>query len=203
MGAIVKRLANQREFTEAELSHLVADNEEIRGKEFYDCTFTKCSFRETKFAYCKFNGCSFVDCDLSLASLGNSTFRDTEFERSLLVGVNWTMADWPDFTHQAQIGFRKCTMDYSTFIGLKLEKIQFVECSVKDVDFSDADLKEANFSRAVLTKSQFRNTILAKANFEGATEYQINLTQNDITQARFSMPEAMSLLYGLNIVLVN
>ena len=200
MGTTVKILSTQREFTEVELRSLAADNEEIRGKAFYDCTFTKCSFRETKFAYCNFNDCPFVDCDLSLASLGNSTFRDTHFERSLLVGVNWTLADWPDFTNQAQIGFHKCTVDYSTFIGLKLEKIQFTECSVKDVDFSDANLKEANFSRAVLEKSQFRNTILAKANFEGATDYQINPTHNDITQARFSMPEAMSLLYGLNII---
>ena len=200
----VKTLGRQREeFNEEELSHLAADGEEIRGREFYDCTFTRCSFRETKFVHCKFNDCIFADCDLSLASFANSSFRDTQFERSLLVGVNWTMADWPDFTRQAQVGFRKCTLDYSTFIGLKLHKIHFVECSVKDVDFSDADLTEADFGRAVLTKSQFRNTVLNKANFEGATDYQIVPTQNRIDEARFSMPEAMSLLYGLNIVLVD
>ncbi|MCB0113948.1 MAG: pentapeptide repeat-containing protein [Caldilineaceae bacterium] len=199
----MKTLGRQREFNEAELNGLAADQEEIRSRAFYDCTFTKCSFREAKFAYCKFNDCTFVDCDLSLAAFVDTSFRDTRFERSLLVGVNWTLADWPDFTREAQVGFLKCTLDYATFIGLKLHKLQLVECSVKDVDFSDADLTEADFGRAVLAKSQFRNTNLTKANFEGAAEYQINPTQNNITKARFAMPEAMSLLYGLDIVLVD
>ncbi|MEZ4635913.1 MAG: hypothetical protein R2856_13285 [Caldilineaceae bacterium] len=44
---------------------------------------------------------------------------------------------------------------------------------------------------------------MTKANFEGAAEYQINPTQNNITKARFAMLEAMSLLYGLDIVLVD
>lgn len=199
----MKSLGKQREFNEEELSDLAADKEEIRSREFYDCTFKKCSFREAKFAYCKFNDCTFLDCDLSLAIFVSTSFRDTRFERSLLVGVNWTLVDWPDFTREAQVGFRKCTLDYSTFIGLKLHKIQFAECSVKDVDFSDADLTAADFGRAVLRQSQFRNTLLVKANFEGASDYQINPTQNNISKARFSMPEAMSLLYGLDIVLID
>lgn len=203
MGLILKTLGKQREFNQEELSDLVADHEEIRSREFYDCTFKKCSLREAKLAYCKFNDCTFVDCDLSLATFVSTSFRDTRFERSLLVGVNWTLVDWPDFTREAQVGFRKCTLDYSTFIGLKLHKIQFVECSVKDVDFSDADLTAADFGRAVLAKSQFRNTVLVKANFEGATDYQINPTHNKITKAKFSMPEAMALLYGLDIVLID
>ena len=199
----MKTLSRQREFNDEELSELNIDGEEIHSREFYDCTFTRCSFREAKFVHCKFNDCTFADCDLSLASFANSSFRDTQFERSLLVGVNWTLVDWPDFTREAQIGFAKCTVDYSTFIGLKLHKIRFTECSVKDVDFSDADLTAADFGRAVLDKSQFRNTILTKANFVSATDYQIVPTQNRIDQARFSMPEAMALLYGLNIVLVD
>jgi uncharacterized protein YjbI with pentapeptide repeats len=199
----MSQLSTGTEFFDQEFKGVTVENEILRNKEFYDCTFSNCSFRETKFVNCKFNNITFVDCDLSLISVVGCSFRDTRFERSTLIGVNWTVVNWPEFSQQSQIGFFECTVDYSTFIGLTLEKISFRKCSAKDVDFSEAVLSQADFSGALLAQTQFRNTNLTKANFEGATEYQIDVMKNNVAQARFSMPEAISLLYALEIVVLD
>jgi uncharacterized protein YjbI with pentapeptide repeats len=93
-------------------------------------------------------------------------------------------------------------VDFSAFIGLKLRKLVLTKCSAKEVEFSEADLTSADLRGTDLTKSRFQQTNLMRANFEGATNYSIDLATNKITKARFSLPEALSLLYGLDIVLV-
>ncbi len=97
--------------------------------------------------------------------------------------------------------FAECVLDYGTFMGLELHRLTAVSCSIKDVDFSGADLTEANFKGSTFTNSQFRNTTLAKANFQQAKEYTIDIRSNDVSKAKFSMPEAVSLLHSLDIVL--
>ena len=84
-------------------------------------------------------------------------------------------------------------------MGLRLHKISFANCTMREVDLMEADLTEANFQKAVLTRSQFNRTNLTRANFSGATEYTINPTLNIVTQATFALPEALSLLTGLDI----
>lgn len=195
-------LGSQTEFFEEGFNGVTLHNEQISGKAFYDCTFSNCSLRETALIHCTFNGCTFKDCDLSLINVTGSSLRDTNFERSSVIGVNWTLAAWPEFTRYAPIHFTDCTIDYSTFIGLSLERISFRKCHAVDVDFSEAHLAHADFREAALTRSRFRHTDLTEANFEGATEYSIKATENTIRKARFSLLEAISLLYGLDITLV-
>jgi uncharacterized protein YjbI with pentapeptide repeats len=69
------------------------------------------------------------------------------------------------------------------------------------VDFSDANLEKADFRGTDLEKSIFRNTDISGANFVGAKNYYISPQYNRLKGAKFSLPEAMSLLYGLEIVL--
>lgn len=193
---------SQTEYSDETFAKLKMDAKRISGKHFYDCVFSHCSFREAAFLGCKFNDCLFQDCDLGLARFDDSSFSDTRFERSTVVGVNWTVAAWSRFQSESPISFRECVIDLSVFMGLSLRKALFEKCSAKEVEFSDADLLSANFSGTDLSKSRFQRTNLSKANFVGATNYFIDLTTNKIEKAKFSLPEAMSLLYGLNIVLV-
>lgn len=193
----------QAECYDQPFKDIVFESEELQGTEFDDCVFTNCSFRETAFTACQFNDCIFADCDLSLVTVAQSTFKNTTFKRSKLVGIDWTMASWSKFISISPIHFYECAVDFSTFIGLALAKIRFKDCSVKEVDFSEADLAEADFSQALLSKSQFRHTNLTKANFEKAADYAIDVTINTVVKAKFSLPEAVSLLDGLDIKLVD
>ena len=197
----MSRFDDQTEFVNEHFKAIVYQGEEI-SNEFLDCTFTDCSLREVLFKNCRFHDCVFSHCDLSLANFEGSSFQNTRFEKSKVIGVNWTLASWPKFLLKSPIHFYECVLDYSTFIGLSLQGIRIVGCRAKDVDFSEADLAETEFSNTDLSESRFRQTNLTSANFEEATGYTIDVNQNDVSKARFSLPEAVSLLRQLDIVLV-
>jgi fluoroquinolone resistance protein len=192
----------QSEYSGDSFKRVKLEAAQVSGKEFDECVFSNCSFRETIFNGCKFSDCTFQECNLSLVRFEGCSFSDTQFERSTVSGVDWTIATWSRFQAESPIRFTECEVDFSAFIGLTLRKIVFEKCSAQEVEFSDADLSNANFSGTNLARSRFRGTNLTRANFESATNYSIDLTTNKITKARFSLPEALSLLYGLDIVLV-
>ena len=170
--------------------------------EFYDCTFNGCSFVETTFQNCRFVNCVFRDCDLSLMQVPDCSFTATRFEGSKVIGVNWTRAHWPATRLRESIGFSECAISHSTFIGLKMPRIQIRDCVAMNVDFREASLVGANFAGTDLSESLFLATDLTGADLSRARNYQIDPSQNVVTKARFALPEAMSLLYGLDIVLV-
>jgi fluoroquinolone resistance protein len=192
----------QTEYGGSSFKRVKLEASQVSGKEFDECVFTNCSFRETIFKACKFSDCTFQECNLSLVRFEECSFNDTKFERSTVSGVDWTIATWSRFQAESPICFYECEVDFSAFIGLALRKIVFQKCSAQEVEFSDADLSGANFSGTNLARSRFRGTNLTRANFESATHYAIDVSNNKITKARFSLPEALSLLYGLDIVLV-
>jgi hypothetical protein len=70
-----------------------------------------------------------------------------------------------------------------------------------DVDFREADLSQADFAGTDLTGSLFSNTNLTEADLSDARNYHIAPGQNVLTRAKFSLPEALSLLYNLDIAL--
>ncbi len=132
----------------------------------------------------------------------NSTFRDVVFEQSKVVGVNWTEATWGlKGGILNSITFEESTLNYSTFIGIGLRGIKIKKCVAKDVDFADADLTGADFRETDLTDSRFLHSNLTGADFRNARGYAISPTLNTLKKTQFSLPEAMALLYGLDIIL--
>lgn len=175
---------------------LVSEKEVLGEIEFEDCEFTNSSFIETKFDKCKFISCRFVGCLISASVPMDSHFVDTSFTKCKVIGMDWTK------THRIQdIGFDNCQINYSNFRQLKLPEIKITNCQAKEVDFAEADLTGADLSNSDLEKSVFHNTNLTKANFTGAKNYYIDIKNNIIKKARFSLPEAMSLLESLDIII--
>jgi uncharacterized protein YjbI with pentapeptide repeats len=76
-------------------------------------------------------------------------------------------------------------------------------CFAKDVDFRHANLTQSNFSDTDFRYSLFHNTNLNKANFVGASQFNIDITSNDVSNAKFERLEALNLLAGLDIELVD
>lgn len=180
---------------------LALAGEEVRAKEFAGCVFIGCSFLETTFAACRFMDCEFVRCDLSLCRVEDCSFTSAKFIDSQVIGVNWTEASWPARGLFNAIGFERCAISHSTFIGLGLRRINMVDCVARDVDFAEADLTEANCAGTDFKDSRFLHTDLTRADFTGAANYAIHASLNVLHKTRFSLPEALSLLYGLDIVL--
>lgn len=174
---------------------------ELVASEFVECQFVRCLFPEAIFRECRFVTCIFSECDLSLARLPGTTVSGAVFRACKIVGVNWAEAIWPEFRIGPSIRFSNCRLDHSVFIGLPLREAHFRDCVATGVDYREADLSGAVFAGTDLSESLFMDTNLAGADFRTARNYHIVPGENRLAGARFALPEALSLLYNLEIEL--
>lgn len=70
-----------------------------------------------------------------------------------------------------------------------------------NVNFEEANLSKANCTKSDFKQALFKRTNLTETNFTGALNYAINPQENTFKKTRFSLPEAVSLLYNLDIIL--
>ncbi len=119
------------------------------------------------------------------------------------MGVDWTRANWSAYHKDFEISFRQCILNDSSFFGLTLQVLVLDECKVHDVDFREGDFSHAVMTYSDFTHSLFMRTNLQSANFAEATQYLINILENQVKNAKFSKHEAVYLLEGLGIELVD
>ncbi len=196
-------ISSEARYNDQVFNTLQLDGILLASSEFFDCVFSECSFVESVFHKCRFINCAFQGCDLSLAQVVESDFTAVRFENSKAIGINWAQASWPISGLGKPISFIKSAISHSTFIGLTLKGIQIKDCIAIDVDFREADLSRAIFTGTDLSESMFNNTNLSEADLSQARNYLIDPAQNVLKEARFSLPEAMSLLYNMDIVLTD
>ena len=186
------------------------ENLELSGRKFHHIDFVSCKFKhitadETTWYSCSFRDCKFNDCNLDLMRVDRSVFKSIQFTNCKMLGINWTNASWWTKQEIAQlvkkIDFKDCVLNYSSFMSLKLTGIKMIGCIAHEVDFSETVLTKADFSGTDLTRAIFRNSDLSKADFRKARNYAFSPVVNKIDKAKFSLPEAMSLLHSMDIEL--
>jgi fluoroquinolone resistance protein len=192
---------NESEYDDESFKELDFVGATLEGIRFRDCSFSRCNFSDATLARCRFSDCDFVDCNLSLARLTGSGFAAVTFTDCKMVGINWTQAHWSNIRTAQALAFKRCVLNDSSFFGLDLRELALVECRAFDVDFTDAHCEDADFRHTDLRDSVFARTRLVGANFSNAQNYRIDIFNNDIKRARFSLPEAISLLDSLDIEL--
>jgi len=175
----------------------IIHNQAITSKLFEECTFINCNFSHATLKSCKFRYCKFIRCNLSLVNITSCAFVDIQFSECKIIGVNWTYCEllW------MPIIFHKSNISQSTFMGLKLQSVTISDCIVRECDFRECDL-----SKAMLTENDFHNTLFGKTNFSHADltnsiNYVIDIRENQLKGAKFSLPEAITLLHSLEIEL--
>ena len=178
--------------------NIIWEEKNITGKNFDHCTFYKCSLKGCFFEDCFFEKCKFEECDLSLIKFKDTTLSEVQINGSKAIGIVWHAANNP-----ISVSFNNSRISYSSFFGKNLKKGHFINCIADEVDFSECNLTMANFTGTELKNAIFSNTDLTQANFVGALNYSINLNNNKTKKARFSLPEALSFLYNLDIILVD
>ncbi|CAN5602627.1 pentapeptide repeat-containing protein [soil metagenome] len=169
----------------------------ISGRYFDHCTFYKCSLKGSIFEHCSFEKCVFEECDLSLIKFKNTAVSNAQIDGSKAIGIVWHAASNP-----VSVNFKNSRISYSSFYGKNLKKMQVVDCMADETDFTNCNLMQSNFAGTDLRDAIFANTDLSQANFVNATNYSINLQNNKTKKAKFSLPEALSFLYALDIILV-
>jgi fluoroquinolone resistance protein len=171
----------------------------ITSSDFDSCTFERCILTKAVLSHCRFTNCKFSACDLSLLSAPNCRFVDVEFIESKLAGVDWTVVGSTKTDRLLfSAAFDRCALDYSSFFGLRLRRLS--GCSALEADFSEADLSGADCQRTDFAGARFLHSNLSRANFVGAKGYAIDLTANKAKKAKFSYPEAMSLLSAFDVI---
>ena len=183
-------------YYQREFSKLSLEKEPIRSTDFEDCEFRSCVFVDCKFERCRFINCNFSECVLSAIDPPNSRFTDVTFSKSRVIGFDWTK------TQEIRgLSFDSCQVNYSNFRLLKLAGIKMPRCEAKEVAFIETDLSNGDFRNTDFQQSRFFKTDLSGADFRGARNYFIDVKNNTLTKARFSLPEALALLNSLDVII--
>ena len=186
----------KNDYYQEKLNKLSLLNEVIKKIEFEQCEFDNCSFVDCKFEECRFINCKFSNCMISAIIPTQSRFIEVSFSNCKVIGFDWSSAQYIQ-----EINFKNCQINYSSFRMLKLRKLKMISCEAKEVDFTETDLSESIFTDTDFEKSIFLKTNLTKASFRGARNYYIDARYNTVKKAVFSLPEALSFLNSLDIVI--
>lgn len=164
-------------------------------------TFDTCTFADCRFVDCKFEKCVFIDCafDKSVFSaivpIG-SRFLRPEFFQCKVIGIDWSKAGKLE-----NMIFTECQIDYSNFSSLQLPRTRMTKCSAIEARFNETNLSDGVFKDTDFQGSTFFKADLSRSDFRQAKNYSIDIKNNILKDARFSLPEALALLYGLDIVI--
>lgn len=199
----MSQLENQQQYFAESFKSLALQDLLCVGTEFEECTFVDCNFSNAVFERCNFINCSFTRCQLSLVSLPYTRLFGVSFVECKLVGVDWTRATWSEYHKDFELSFRQSILNDSSFFGLTLQGLILDECKVQDVDFREGDFSKAVMTYSDFTHSLFMRTNLQSADFTEATQYSINVLENQLQGAKFSKFEAVYLLESLGIELVD
>lgn len=176
-------------------------DEELSGIEFMDCTFEHCTLEGCILNRCTFTDCTFVDCRLSNLTSEHSTVNDTDFVSCHLSGFTWK--DWMfsggylSPIHRLQ----DCQLKYNNFEEMNFIKFDFSGSAITASMFAGCNLSESKFYGCQLERTEFYKCDLTKADFRRATGYAVDLSTTKLDGAKFSFPEVVNLLDGLNIVI--
>lgn len=191
------------DYYDQQFSKCVASTQHFSDIEFEQCQFIECDFSHSQFSNCRFIECEFINCNLSDLNWGYSSLEEVSFVDCKLTSIQWAQVNWPQLALTAPLSFKDCQLSHSSFYELALKGLTMVDCFAKDVDFRHANLTASDFSGTDFRDSLFQQTNLSRANFVGATQFNIDIKNNHVSGAKFERFEALNLLTGLDIELVD
>ncbi|MBN2830324.1 MAG: pentapeptide repeat-containing protein [Candidatus Cloacimonetes bacterium] len=167
-----------------------------KSNDFFKCLFKSCDLTDFHFDGI-LDTCTFEECNLSLTSFKHSKLQGVKFLNCKLLGINFTECSPLGLA----LAFKSCMIRSCNFNYLDLSKTVFSGCNIFETDFIGTNLTGSNFSYSEFQNVTFHNTILINADFTNAHEYQINPLSNQIKNAKFSLPDAVSLLSNMGVKL--
>ena len=196
-------IKDSEQYFEASFEKLELPDENYDDIEFEECRFLDCNFSGSRFRNCKFINCDFVRCNLSLVELPNARLFGVSFRETKLVGVDWSKASWPAFHVDFELRFEHCILNDCSFLGLTLNELVLNDCKLHDADFREGNFHGSTMTGCDFSHSLFMKTNLRNVDFSESTGYAIDVLNNEVKGARFSRYEALSLLDGLGVELVD
>jgi fluoroquinolone resistance protein len=190
------KIESNSEYADREFDRIDLKQSLISHTEFQSCNFNRCDLSQSVISECRFDDCTFQSCDFSLIKLNGSYFRNSIFIGSKLVGIDWT-----ELSKTFSTDFKDCVMNFSNFSMMNLKKTKIVNCIAHEVSFADSNMTECDCKMTDFAGSIFSKTNLTRADFSNARNYAIDVRNNDVTKAKFSLPEALTLLETLGVII--
>lgn len=196
-----KNAGDAMECVNARIENLHVEDGGVEEAEYVECVFVKCVFANAVLRNVKFANCRFEDCVLRNASFKACSLLNGVFHNCALIGLDWS----PVRRHGARLALlgkmTSCTVKYNTFVDVGLSKADFAGSILHDCYFQDCALGQASFRECDLRNTVFHHCDLSRADFRDARNYGINVMNNKISKARFSLPDAIGLLAGFDVVI--
>lgn len=181
-----------RDVTFADLELPAAD---LRGKEFFRCTFRGCRFPGSRWDEANLERCGFEDCDLSGLTPRRLVAVDVRFVRCKLQGV-----DFSDLSPGSRLAFEGCNLRYASFTDASLRKTPFTGCKLAEASFVGTDLAEADFAGSDLAGATFERCSLEKADLSLATGVYVDPAKNRVKGARVPLATAVAIARGFGLI---
>lgn len=156
-------------------------------------------FLNMKLDRCTFSGCRFTRCNIVSLSATCTQVRYAEFDSCNLIGIHWNELLPAGRIKNPISKLSNSFLKYNSFIHMSLARFQFAGNHLEHSMFEECNLKDSSFEKSLLNTTQFTNRDLRGADFREATGYQIDINTNKLKGAKFSFPEVINLLSGLEI----
>ncbi|HSF44578.1 MAG TPA: pentapeptide repeat-containing protein [Chitinophagaceae bacterium] len=182
---------------DAKYEHINLTEDPLAPGEYENCEFINCNFSEADLSGFVFIECQFLECNLTNVKLSQASFREVRFQGCKMVGLRFE--ECVPFLVPPE--FHTCILKVSSFVEMKMAKVQFVQCDLREVDFSGTDLSSAQFVHSDLHGAVFDRTILEKADLSSSYHYSIDPNNNRIRKAVFSVDGLPGLLGKYDIVI--
>lgn len=179
--------------------NLRLEQKRIQNYVFFECTFINCIFDECTLTGCSFTDCRFLHCSIISLRTEHSQMKYSEFVTCNLIGIHWKKLLPVRSIAEPVRQLKNCVLKYNSFIDMSLGKFDFSGNTIQESVFDHCKLTESCFDSCGLTATQFTRCDMRKADFRNAAGYQIELSSNQLKEARFSFPEVIHLLNGLDI----
>lgn len=166
------------------------------GEVFEKCQFLHFKLPEIAMNGARFIDCHFIHCDFSNSNWINCSLRDVRFEDSKLMGISWNATK--SFSH---LHFDRCFLDYSSFSQMDLRMSNWLECEMKTLDFTESNLGGARLIHCNLQDTAFHRTNLEKADLSHSFNFHIDIKENRLKHATFSVEGGLALLEAAGILL--
>jgi uncharacterized protein YjbI with pentapeptide repeats len=129
--------------------------------------------------------------------LNGTSLLGVDFVQCKIMGVSFIKSS----SFGLDVRFTESVISNCNFSGMKMKKSIFRQCEISDTDFIDSDLTGSDFSGSTFSGAVFNHTNLSKTDFTEARGYLIHPLNNVIKKAIFSMPDAVSLIEQLDVII--
>ena len=166
---------------------------------YLDCTFTDCCFSEAEFRRVTMRDCKMIRCRLENLHGRESSMQRMEFDGCFFSGIQWH--EFLSGNRYAELlsALANVSMRYCTFSQMKFPRFDFSGTRFVESMFAECDLSAASFRGTALDRTEFFRCDLTNADFRDAAGYRVDVPTCRVKGARFSFPEAVSLLGSLGI----